>query len=71
MISPGDRSLPEGHTDHEDPMGYLEPSFPLQILQSPTLDDIDHIEDQRVLVIASPDDFCEWELGVSFYHLDE
>ena len=67
MISRGDYSLLEGHTNHEDPMRYLEPGFPLQILQSPTFDDIDHIENQRVLVVASPDDLCEWELGVSFY----
>ena len=69
MISRGDYSRLEGHTNHKDPMRYLEPGFPFQILQSPTLDDIDHIENQRVLVVASPDDFSQWELEISIYDL--
>jgi len=64
-ISRHDHSLQEGHTNHEDPVGYLESGFPFQILQSPTFDDINHIENQRVLVEASPYDFCQWELGIS------
>jgi hypothetical protein len=50
-------------------MGYLEPGFPFQILQSPTFNNINHIENQRILVVASPDDFSQWELEISIYDL--
>jgi hypothetical protein len=59
----------DGHTNHKDPVGYLEPGFPFQILQSPTFNNINHIENQRILVVASPDDLCEWELGINIYDI--
>jgi hypothetical protein len=55
----------ESHTDQKDSTGNLKPSFPLEILQSSTLDDVHHVQDHGILVEACLDDLHERELEVS------